>query len=271
MVKNKITLFLLLIGTSLFSQQKKIENYKYIIVPKRFGFLKIDDQYQTSSLTKFLLKKNGFEVFLSGEKLPNELVQNRCLALTADILDESSLFTVKQKIELKDCFGTVLFTSQEGRSKEKDFKKSYHAAIRKAYASMSDLKYVNKPFKEPVVNKEVVKKNNVAPVKELTAVKTIAPAITTTKVANILKEPTKVKKNKEILISKNVLYAQEIKNGFQLVNTKPSVVFQVYNTKVKDVFIIKDKNGILYKNDSIWVAEFYNNGSLVIEEYQIKF
>jgi hypothetical protein len=63
----KNTLLLVLLLTSNFfvlAQEKKAPNYKYIIVPERFSFLKQNDQFQTSSLTKFLLKKNGFTVVL---------------------------------------------------------------------------------------------------------------------------------------------------------------------------------------------------------------
>jgi len=44
---------------SLTSQTKKMSDFKYIIVPNKFDFLKKSNQYQTSSLTKFLLQKKG--------------------------------------------------------------------------------------------------------------------------------------------------------------------------------------------------------------------
>ena len=68
-----------------------------------------------------------------------------------------------------------------------------------------------------------------------------------------------------------MLYAQAKSNGFQLVNTTPEVVFIILKTNIKDVFVIKGKNGIIYKNGNIWVAEYYENTKLVVKQYHIKF
>ena len=156
MIHKIVVCLLFLITISAFSQQEKINNYKYILVPEKFEFLKKSDQYQTSSLTKFLLAKKGFVVFLSTDKnIPEELFFNKCLALTAKLIDDSNLFMVKNRIELKDCHGTILYASAMGKSKEKDFKKSYHEAIRNAYSSMDDLAYEFTPKKENT-NTEVV-------------------------------------------------------------------------------------------------------------------
>ena len=57
--------------------QSKINNYKYVIVPSKFEFLKKKDQYQTSSLTKFLFEKYGFNAYLDSDKLPEDLNKNR--------------------------------------------------------------------------------------------------------------------------------------------------------------------------------------------------
>ncbi|MBT4869509.1 MAG: hypothetical protein HON45_05340, partial [Polaribacter sp.] len=77
-----------------------MSDFKYIIVPNKFDFLKKSNQYQTSSLTKFLLQKKGFRVFLSTDSLPVDLLQNRCLALTAIVSDASGVLIVKNKIAL---------------------------------------------------------------------------------------------------------------------------------------------------------------------------
>ncbi|WP_158841395.1 hypothetical protein [Polaribacter sp. L3A8] len=252
MIKKIAFSFLFFIIISAFGQQVDINNYKYIIVPDRFDFLKSADQYQTSSLTKFLLEKKGFVVFLSNEKLPEDFVLNRCKGLTANVVDDSSMFTVKSKIELKDCYGTVVYVSETGKSKEKDYKKSYQEAIRNAYETMDGLEYKYVPIKKEGVVKtvevEVVKEVMTTPIKEIVS-------------------------QEKVVASNNLetLYSQEISNGFQLVNTTPAVVYQLLKTKVKDVFILKDKNGILYKNGNNWIAEYYENDALVVKQYAIKF
>ncbi|MDO6744879.1 hypothetical protein Q4553_09845 [Tenacibaculum soleae] len=245
---KKIFLILLMLTTSIFAQ-KKVNNYKYIIVPNKFDFVNTVDQYQTSSLTKFLFNRAGFTVFLSDDKLPKDLSVNRCLALTGTIKDASTMFVTKSKVELKDCSNNVIYTSIIGKSKTKDYKKAYHEAIRNAFKSIETLNYKYVPVKKEESNNLVNK----------------TPIVTVPKII----------KNKEVLNRQNNtivnLYAQTIANGFQLVNTKPSVVYQILKTNVADVFILKNKNGILYKNNANWIAEYYKDGVKVTEQYQIKF
>ena len=112
-MKKIIITLILFVSISTSSQQKEINNYKYIIVANKFNFLKSEDQYQTSSLTRFLLKKKGFIVFKSDENFPNDLSENRCLALTANVIDASRMFSVKSKIELRDCNNLLVYTSKE--------------------------------------------------------------------------------------------------------------------------------------------------------------
>ena len=67
------------------------------------------------------------------------------------------------------------------------------------------------------------------------------------------------------------MYAQATNNGFQLVDTTPKVVFNILKTNQVNTFIIKDKNGILFKKGNIWFAEFYENNVLIKREYQVRF
>lgn len=234
-----------MIAASTFAQQN-VNNYKYVIVPVRFDFAKKTDQYQTSSLTKFLFNKYGFTTFLSNEKLPDDLAKNRCKALTGRVKDLSGVFKTKVSIELTDCYNKVVFLSKEGKTKSKDYKKGYHEAIRNAFKSIQSLKYKYDSSKE-----FIKKEKNVSP-------------------SEIVEVPKDVK-IKEIKIADKILFAQPILNGFQIIDSKPQVVFRIMKTNVKDVFIIKDKNGLLYKKDNIWIAEYYKNKERVIESYQLKF
>lgn len=253
MIKNIILPIFIFIAVSAFSQQKNINNYKYVIVPSQFEWLNKPDQFQVNSLTKFLLKKQGFTVFLSDEKIPTDLASNRCLALTANVKKTSGMFTIKNIIELRDCTNNVLFTSIEGRSKQKDYQKGYHESIRKAFASIKKLNYHYTPIKEEVV------------VEEVTPV-VVNPGVTVVKEKEIIETPKPAIKKAE-----NTLYAQEITNGFQLVNTKPEMVFQILKSSKKEFFYIKNKDGVLFKNGNNWIAEYYEKGQLVQKKYQIKF
>ncbi len=252
MIKKTLFFLTLFMSISLFSQQSEFDKYQYIIVQSKFEFLKSADQFQTSSLLKFLLKKKGFKVFLSNEKLPQLLNNNRCLSLSASIIDNSSMLSIKNTIELKDCYGKVLYTSKVGKSRNKDYKKGYHEAIRRAFDSMTDFEY---DYDSSIAINKGVTKGKAAVVK------------VTSKIVKTLEI------KKEIVTSKDsvILYAQENANGFQLINTKPEVIFIILKTNVKNVFVIKDKNGIFYKVGEIWVAEYYENTQFVEKQYQVKF
>ena len=264
MKKKTISLLVILISALSYSQDINFDKYQYIIVADKFDFLNETDQYQTSSLTKFLLKKKGFKVFLNNETLPEDLLVNRCLGLFATVKDESSMFTIKNAIEIKDCYGQVLLSSQVGKSKEKVYDKGYQEAIRNAFESMSDFKYSYNSSVETFKKEEVT-------VNEISK-KEIIPVVKEKKVDLISEVKTELNKEKTVAFkSVEFLYSQPKNNGFQLVNTKPEVVFVILKTNVKDVFIIKDKNGILYKVGENWVAEYYENNQLITIQYQIKF
>ncbi|WP_237276225.1 hypothetical protein [Tenacibaculum ovolyticum] len=247
---KKVLFILLMITTSIFSQ-KQVNKYKYVIVPNKFDFVKEKDKYQTSSLTKFLFNKYGFITFLADENLPVDLVDNKCLALFGTVKSNSNLFTTKTIVELRDCSGRIIYSSNEGKSKIKDYKKAYHEAIRNSFESIKKIKYKY----EPVVGTSI--KQEVKNINKIQKLKVISDSEMTT---NNIKDANVIS-----------LYAQPTVNGFQLINTKPEVVFQILKTSVEDVFILKNKKGILYKDNNIWIVEFYLKGVKFIEKYQIKF
>ena len=251
MHRFRVTILLVFTSLILEGQEINLDKYKYIIVSDKFHFVKEVDGYQTSSLTKFLLEKKGFQVFLSNENFPDELSQNKCNnTLFADVKDESDFLTIKSIIVLNDCEGKNIYTSKVGKSKLKDYKKAYQASIRSAFDSMTDFIYSNKPSEKSLITPEI----------------TIIDKIVVTP------DPVTQKKEviKEILPSEN-LYAQPIPNGFQLVNTTPEVVYVLLKTGVKDIFLLKDKMGIVYKSAEKWFVEFYQNEMLVTKELKVKF
>ena len=71
MMKNllNIIITLFIIFQASLEAQTDLNQYKYVSVPDRFDFLKTSDQYQLSSLTQFLLTKQGFTVLESIQKL----------------------------------------------------------------------------------------------------------------------------------------------------------------------------------------------------------
>ena len=169
------------------------------------------------------------------------------------------MLTLKSVIELKDCFGKTVYTSKVGKTKIKDYKRGYQEAIRQAYETMTGLRYSYMPKKE-VVEDKVIKESVTK--KDATKID-IKPENPTKKI--IATNPI-VKSDGFPL-----LYAQKKDNGFQLVNLKPEVAYIILKTKMKDVFIIKGKNGILYKKGDNCTLELYENNQLIKKEYLVKF
>ena len=79
------------------------ENYKYVIVPKKFSFFNDENEYNTSSMTKAFFEKEGFVVYYDTDEFPSELASNRCLALYVKALKKSNMFITKINFELNDC------------------------------------------------------------------------------------------------------------------------------------------------------------------------
>jgi len=161
-------------------------------------------------------------------------------------------------VVLKDCYDKIIYTSIVGKSKEKEYEKSFHEAIRNAFKDPILEKYSYKPQK--IITKAIVKVPETLKLVSKVDEKTVVPSLT------IPDKVTKVQTEIE-----NVLYAQAINNGFQLVDRTPKVIFNLLKTKQENLFIIEGKNGIFYKNNSNWIAEYYENNILIQEEYQVKF
>ncbi len=122
--------------------QSELNAYKYVIVPSSYSFLKgVEDKYQINSLTQFLFEKYDFKAMSENEEYPADLLANPCLAVRADVIDVSKLLMTKLLVQLKDCHSKVVFTSVEGKSKVKEYKKAYHEALRKAFVSIEVLDY----------------------------------------------------------------------------------------------------------------------------------
>lgn len=128
--------FLCLIGLTSISQNTDFSNYSFVVIPENFEFTSSADQYQLNSMTEFYLNKIGFNTFFAS-KAPNT---NRCDGLYANVEDHSNIFTTKLQVVLRDCNNQEVFRSELGKSKYKDYDKTYPDALRKAFASLETLK-----------------------------------------------------------------------------------------------------------------------------------
>ena len=237
-----------------FGQENKATNYKYIIVPQKLEFLKEIDQYQTSSLTKFLLQKNGFTVILDTEEYPLELKKDLCKALYVGIIKESSMFKTSVRLELKDCFNQLVYASDEGSSRLKEYKRSYQEAIRNMHGTMGSIIYSSKMISGLTAMK---KKEELRVDHKEIAVHMVQKAAD---IGSIELEDTIAS-----------LSAKSIQNGYQLTDISSGAVFTILNTGREDCFIVKESNGILYKKDAVWFSQYYEGNKRITKRFVISF
>ncbi|OAD90050.1 hypothetical protein A7A78_07480 [Aequorivita soesokkakensis] len=130
----------LFFATNAISQNANLSDYSYVIVPNQFDFLKEKDQYQMNSMSKFYFEKNGFNAYFA-EDAPNA---NRCDGLYANVEELKTILGTKLQIVIKDCNDNEIYRSQEGKSKYKEFDKTYQDALRKAFNSIEGMRVKQK-------------------------------------------------------------------------------------------------------------------------------
>lgn len=297
--------------------QVNLNEYKYIVVPKKFDGFKNENQHQTSTIIKYLFSKKGF-ITVYEDNLPADLNANRCLGLVVDLIDNSTMFTTKTALGLKDCNNQEVFLSQEGKSKQKDYKEAFGEAINKAFNSFTSLNYVYEPkegakeeapvtisFKNDVktLGDEPKLDNNQDPMVEQIATEEVQsykdrkPIISDYKKAETSSEKkmieqkateekqsvqntTTVQTEYEIGevsslsgVFGSVLYAQELPNGYQLVDSSPKIQLKIFKSSMPNIYIATsdDRNGVVYTSDGKWFFEYQEGAQIVKEELTIKF
>ena len=255
----------LFISFSCFSQD--LNQYKYVVVPYQFNFLKEHDQYRVNTLVRHLFKKEGFKVLYDSEDFPKDLGEDRCMAIYVGIDNSSSIFTTKMALVLRDCSNKVIMQTEYGRSKIKAYEKAYNQALRRAFEDIKAKNYSYKPKEKkatvpppppPVVVKETPKE--VVETKE----------VVTKEVVEVVEvEATEVTEVKET--AKNILYAQPIENGYQLVDSSPKVVMVLLKSGVPNVYLVKGKDATVYKENGKWILSKTSGSGTQKSTLNIKF
>lgn len=275
-------LFLLLftvgLGCSLYGQ---LNDYKYIIVPKRFDSYKEQNKYQTSTTIKYLLTQEGFNAVYD-DALPEELAKNRCLGLLANLEDNSTFFITKTVLVLRDCQFKEVFRTVEGKSKIKEYKPAYREALSRAFVSFQGMNYKYVPKQEEKQKEEPITvsfKNDVKSLDESPKTEVVTQEATPENQSfkNMEPTPSSFTKAESIVeekpIGSEVLYAQPIENGYQLVDSTPKIRMKLIKTSMENIFLVEQegKNGVVFKKDDKWFLEYSENGSKKLEELNIKF
>lgn len=139
----KKTLFFIAILSLLFventqAQGSVLDDYSHLVVPIRYEFQDSDNQFQLNSLIRHTFKEEGFETFMSEEKLPITYFENPCDGLAVELIRERNVIRTMIIIQLKDCRRKVIFQSKAGTSREKDTRAALHEAFKEAFLSIED-------------------------------------------------------------------------------------------------------------------------------------
>ena len=143
-----IFLFMGIISKSF--SQKSLSDYSYVIVSEQFEFQQEKDKYQLNSLTKFLFNKYGFHAYFDREVPLNVF---RCDGLWAEAEGTPGFIITKVQLVLRDCTGEVIYRTNYGKSKVKDYKKAYYEAVRNAFDDIIALNIIQ----EEIEGMDVIK------------------------------------------------------------------------------------------------------------------
>ena len=244
-MKKMVLLLVLFVYSFSFAQ----DNYKYVIVPKKFSFFKEENKFGLNELTKSFFEKEGFEVFYDNDVLPADLYQNRCLALHVAPVENNTMFMTKVFFEIKDCNNNLLLKSEMATSREKLLKTAYTQTFRKSLSSLRN----KLNFK-----KEKSEQNSVVVESEKEVV--VAPNTLALNVEKV--ESTEA-----------TLYAIPTSNGYKLVNDIPETIFILKKTSTDTIFTAQkaDKSGVLIKKNDNWFFEYYEGDKLLSEKVEVRF
>lgn len=250
-MKKYVALLFLLISFSGYAQST-INDYKYVLVPEKFSFLRMNE-YGLNTKTRTLLEQKGFVALFDNADIPKELAGNRCNALIADVVQKKNMFVTNLTLILKDCQGNIIFKSKEGKSREKEFATSYNLALTDAFTTLDTV---------PYAYNGTVKMSQPQQAVTAPAAPTVTPSAPPITPAAAQEKP-----------AAGTLYAQATANGYQLIDTAPKIVLTILKTSVQDYFIADggESHGIVLKKNGDWYFEYYKENQLISEKLLIKF
>lgn len=223
MFRSFLSILFVFISINNLRSQSDLDQFKYFIVPTYFNGFDSADKYQLNSLTYFLFEKNNFEVLKETDSKPMDLVQNPCIGGVLRLVKhKGGIFKTKVSFDIIDCNNQVVFKSDIGESREKDFKTAYHEALRNTFECINNEDYTYSSKIYSVQNQEII----------LGAL--------------------------DDKIQNEIYYAQKIPNGYQLVDTKPSVFCKMYKTDTKNVYLVEGKSAMIKKENGNWIYSFLN-------------
>lgn len=206
-MKKFLVIISMFMGLLMYSQNT-------VLVPKSYVTFNGDNPYDLNSLAKAYFTKLGYEVYMEGDSLPYNLANNRCEMLYVNLVNERVTLKTKIRIQLVDCQGNVIGSSELGESKIKDLKSAFREAFRNAALSF-------KKTGQTSAFEGNLESSNISGVD--------------------------VVSSNQKDISNSALYAISTDFGYKIVNDVPEVVMEWYTTSMKDVYLVVkgQKQGIV--------------------------
>ncbi len=287
--------------------QAQFNPYKYVVVPIKFEDFKQVNQHQTSTMVKHFLTQRGIPAIYDSEK-PEEIKKEPCKAAYVRLNDDSGLLRTRLSLTFLDCQGKIVFETGEGSSKEKVFTDAYKEALQEAFATVSGGDYVYTPVREaaggerpPAASERDVSATNPQPAAR-TATEPV-PADSggvkadgsqarmqgeqpeLTEPSSPVAEPVgdisemadpvqDAAPSGPVAVTPERWYAQEIENGFQLVDSTPKIRMRLLRTSREDTYIALvegNPKGMVFREGDQWIHEYYENGDPVRRKLDIKF
>ena len=283
-MKKQILILILICLTFQLKAQEQLNNYKYILIPESYDFTEGKDKYQLNSLTKFLFNREGYKAYMTSDSLPQDLFNNRCLALSADAEKlKSGLFKTEIQINLKDCYGKLVYTSKVGSTRVKDYQKAYTQALRNAFESFEEFDYQYQPKVESNVVTEtkpkVQESSDVSSKEKVNNDETVSYSVASVDYSENPKsndnkssaKNTSVVADEKPLLSEITFYAQATESGYKLVDSEPKLIMELIRTAQKDTFSVKGKDAIVFKEEGFWYYSEIVDGKPIKTLLNIKF
>lgn len=236
MKKLLLLTIMLISGTGI--AQASLNDYNMAIIPAKFEFQKEDNQYRINSTIKAFLKQKGFQAYLSNDVLPEGFMDYNCNKVFVNAVEESSMFKTAIKIEFKDCRNNLLFATDFGETREKEYGKAYNEALLLSLKSFdkAKYKYSGKTYEEEEVEARLSATDKVE-----------------VSVASVKTEKNEI--------------------SVKVFNTSTKEELVLYKTSKQDVFLCNrnGKNGVVLAKGGVWFFESIENEKVASDKLDIKF
>jgi hypothetical protein len=271
-------LFLILFVTTL-QYGQSVNDFQGVVIPLKYGVQKFDNQYRLQTISKIELQKAGFVAFYANESMLANY-PNRCNLLYIEIKEENTFIFTKLAILLKDCNSTIIFTSQLGKSKDKQFDVAYAAALQQAFLDIQSLKYQYNDTstlksKVAVNPQQILSATELSSTSNSSATQEESSKPSSDSLVNRIVSVVRIDTMNTNATDPNIteLYAQPTTYGYQLIDNEPKVVMKLYKTSNPSSYTATREaiQGVLVAKENLWFFEYYRNDQLISEQVKVKF